>query len=118
MDRACKFIRKYGDLTYSAAIYEQHYRGGVPTGDTSVMTQHDLQSVDIMPWPNRKHRSFSNRVLMEYHWTTTPATSTTRIKLLFIDLPSATGKELHPTKRHPAPVQHKACRIPCLQSKF
>ncbi|GBN00387.1 hypothetical protein AVEN_95724-1 [Araneus ventricosus] len=54
----CKFVRQSGDSTCCAAIHEHHVRGGVIQQDntrphTAVVTQHALQSVDMLPWPAR-----------------------------------------------------------------
>ncbi|GBM06867.1 hypothetical protein AVEN_121976-1 [Araneus ventricosus] len=64
---------------------------------TSVVTQHVLQSVDMLPWPARSPYLFPNQVRMGHHWTTTPASSTTSINRPCTYRPSVTGMELHPT---------------------
>ncbi|GBO39027.1 hypothetical protein AVEN_62219-1, partial [Araneus ventricosus] len=58
----CKFVRQSGDSTGCAAIHEQYSRGVFQQNNarphTAVVTQHTLQSVDMLLWPARSPDPF------------------------------------------------------------
>ncbi|GBM16955.1 hypothetical protein AVEN_267340-1 [Araneus ventricosus] len=67
----------YGSLVIQPVVrpFMNSIQGGVLQQDnarrhTAVVTEHALQSVNMLSWPAR---SFSNRASMKHHWTTTPA---------------------------------------------
>ncbi|GBM41730.1 hypothetical protein AVEN_173130-1 [Araneus ventricosus] len=53
----CKFVRQSGDSTCCTAIHKQHSRAIFQHVNarphTAVVTQHALQSVDMLAWPAR-----------------------------------------------------------------
>ncbi|GBO00678.1 hypothetical protein AVEN_119799-1 [Araneus ventricosus] len=90
-----------GDSTCCATIHEQHSGGVFQQNNgrphTAVVTQHTLQSVDMLPWPARSPDLSPIEHVWDINGTTTPSSSKISIYRPFTHRPSATGMELHPT---------------------